>query len=394
MADWEELKSKRVTILGATGSIGTQTLDVISQNSDDFEVVALTASESVEKMAELIQRFCPSYAVMKNEEKAEELRKLLPNHSCEILYGMDGFVAVSTLPNVDVVVAAMVGMIGLRPVMEAIRAGKDIALANKETLVTAGHIIMPLAKEYGVSILPVDSEHSAIFQCLNGEKKSQIETLFLTASGGPFRHGTKEELEKVTVEQALMHPNWSMGAKITIDSATMINKGLEMIEAKWLFDVDIDKIHVLVQPKSVIHSMVGFVDGAVMAQLGTPDMRLPIQYALYYPERNYLGGERLNFEALANIQFEKPNTDVLRGIPIAVEASRIGGSMLTAMNAANEYAVARFLKKDIAFFQIYDMIEYAMSKHRVIKHPDLSQILETERETYERLNKDWRNVSR
>lgn len=385
---------KRVTILGATGSIGTQTLDVISQNSDDFEVVALTASESVEKMAELIQRFCPSYAVMKNEEKAEELRKLLPNHSCEILYGMDGFVAVSTLPNVDVVVAAMVGMIGLRPVMEAIRAGKDIALANKETLVTAGHIIMPLAKEYGVSILPVDSEHSAIFQCLNGEKKSQIETLFLTASGGPFRHSTKEELEKVTVEQALMHPNWSMGAKITIDSATMINKGLEMIEAKWLFDVDIDKIHVLVQPKSVIHSMVGFVDGAVMAQLGTPDMRLPIQYALYYPERNYLGGERLNFGALADIQFEKPNTDVLRGIPIAVEASRIGGSMLTAMNAANEYAVARFLKKDIAFLQIYDMIEYAMSKHRVIKHPDLSQILETERETYERLNKDWRNVSR
>lgn len=385
---------KRVTILGATGSIGTQTLDVISQNSDDFEVVALTASESVEKMAELIQRFCPSYAVMKNEEKAEELRKLLPNHSCEILYGMDGFVAVSTLPNVDVVVAAMVGMIGLRPVMEAIRAGKDIALANKETLVTAGHIIMPLAKEYGVSILPVDSEHSAIFQCLNGEKKSQIETLFLTASGGPFRHSTKEELEKVTVEQALMHPNWSMGAKITIDSATMINKGLEMIEAKWLFDVDIDKIHVLVQPKSVIHSMVGFVDGAVMAQLGTPDMRLPIQYALYYPERNYLGGERLNFEALADIQFEKPNTDVLQGIPIAVEASRIGGSMLTAMNAANEYAVARFLKKDIAFLQIYDMIEYAMSKHRVIKHPDLSQILETERETYECLNKDWRNVSR
>lgn len=385
---------KRVTILGATGSIGTQTLDVISQNPDDFEVVALTASESVEKMAELIQRFCPSYAVMKNEEKAEELRKLLPSHSCEILYGMDGFVTVSTLKNVDVVVAAMVGMIGLRPVMEAIRAGKDIALANKETLVTAGHIIMPLAKEYGVSILPVDSEHSAIFQCLNGEKKSQIETLFLTASGGPFRHSTKEELERVTVEQALMHPNWSMGAKITIDSATMINKGLEMIEAKWLFDVDIDKIHVLVQPKSVIHSMVGFVDGAVMAQLGTPDMRLPIQYALYYPERNYLGGERLNFEALADIQFEKPNTDVLRGIPIAVEASRIGGSMLTAMNAANEYAVARFLKKDIAFLQIYDMIEYAMSKHRVIKHPDLSQILETERETYERLNKDWRNVSR
>lgn len=385
---------KNIVLLGSTGSIGTQTLDVVRSYKEDLHVVALAAGSSVEKMEQQIREFAPSYAVMWSEEAAKDLKQRVSDLQVQVLTGMDGLLAISVLPEADVVLTAIVGMIGIRPTIAAIEAGKDIALANKETLVTAGHIIMPLAKEYGVSILPVDSEHSAIFQCLNGEKKSQIETLFLTASGGPFRHGTKEELEKVTVEQALMHPNWSMGAKITIDSATMINKGLEMIEAKWLFDVDIDKIHVLVQPKSVIHSMVGFVDGAVMAQLGTPDMRLPIQYALYYPERNYLGGERLNFEALADIQFEKPNTDVLRGIPIAVGASRIGGSMLTAMNAANEYAVARFLKKDIAFLQIYDMIEYAMSKHQVIKHPDLSQILETERETYERLNKDWRNVSR
>ena len=380
---------KRVTILGATGSIGTQTLDVISQNPDDFEVVALTASESVEKMAELIQRFCPSYAVMKNEEKAEELRKLLPNHSCEILYGMDGFVAVSTLPNVDVVVAAMVGMIGLRPVMEAIRAGKDIALANKETLVTAGHIIMPLAKEYGVSILPVDSEHSAIFQCLNGEKKSQIETLFLTASGGPFRHGTKEELEKVTVEQALMHPNWSMGAKITIDSATMINKGLEMIEAKWLFDVDIDKIHVLVQPKSVIHSMVGFVDGAVMAQLGTPDMKLPIQYALYYPERRPMKGDRLDFWTMKEIVFDKPDYENFRGLALARDAGKAGGSVPVVFNAANEFAVAKFLAKKIGYLEITDMIEAAMEHHKKIAHPSLDEVLDAEAETYEFLKKQW-----
>ena len=384
---------KKIAILGSTGSIGTQTLEVVRENGD-IEVLGLAAGSNIKMLEEQIREFHPQIVAVWSEEKADELRVNVADTDTKIVAGMDGLLEVATMKGTEILVTAVVGMIGIRPTIEAIKAGKDIALANKETLVTAGHIIMPLAKEYGVSILPVDSEHSAIFQCLNGEKKSQIETLFLTASGGPFRHGTKEELEKVTVEQALMHPNWSMGAKITIDSATMINKGLEMIEAKWLFDVDIDKIHVLVQPKSVIHSMVGFVDGAVMAQLGTPDMRLPIQYALYYPERNYLGGERLNFEALADIQFEKPNTDVLRGIPIAVGASRIGGSMLTAMNAANEYAVARFLKKDIAFLQIYDMIEYAMSKHQVIKHPDLSQILETERETYERLNKDWRNVSR
>lgn len=385
---------KRLTILGTTGSIGTQTLDVVRHNRQDFEVVAMTASVNVQKMAELILEFSPSYAVMKNEEKAKELEALIPHSDCTVLYGMEGFVEVSTLPQTEVVVAAMVGMIGLRPVMEAIRAGKDIALANKETLVTAGHIIMPLAKEYGVSLLPVDSEHSAIFQCLNGEKKSQIETIYLTASGGPFRHYTKEQLEDVTVEQALAHPNWFMGPKITIDSATMINKGLEIIEAKWLFDVDLDQIHVLVQPQSIIHSMVGFRDGAVMAQMGTPDMRLPIQYALYYPDRNMLGGERLDFEKIAEIHFEKPNTAALRGIPLAVEACRTGGSMLTVMNAANEYAVAKFLNKDIGFLQIYDMIEYAMKKHHTIANPDLSQILETEKETYERLDAEWRNIGK
>ncbi|MBO5072177.1 MAG: 1-deoxy-D-xylulose-5-phosphate reductoisomerase [Eubacterium sp.] len=380
---------KKITILGATGSIGTQTLDVVRRNPGDFEVVALTASENVQKMAELIQEFSPAYAVMKNEEKAKELKDILSSPDCQILHGMDGFVRVSTLPQVEVVVAAMVGMIGLRPVMEAIRAGKDIALANKETLVTAGHIIMPLAEEYGVDILPIDSEHSAIFQCLNGEKKRQIETIYLTASGGPFRHCTKDELGDVTVEQALAHPNWFMGPKITVDSATMINKGLEIIEAKWLFGVELEQIHVLVQPQSIIHSMVGFCDGAVMAQMGTPDMRLPIQYTLYYPDRNGLDGERLDFEKIAEIHFEKPNTEVLRGIPLAVEASRIGGSMLTVMNAANEYAVARFLKKDIGFLQIYDMIEFAMNHHNKIGDPDLETILAVEQETYEKLERDF-----
>lgn len=387
---------KRLTILGATGSIGTQTLDVVRHNREDFEVVALTASVNVQKMAELIEEFSPAYVVMKDEEKAEQLRRRMAhNHmDLEILFGMDGYVQVSTLPQIDIVVAAMVGMIGLKPVMEAISAGKDIALANKETLVTAGHIIMPMAAKYNVSILPVDSEHSAIFQCLNGENRRQVETIYLTASGGPFRHSREEQLKNVTVQQALAHPNWFMGPKITVDSATMINKGLEIIEAKWLFDVDLQQIHVLVQPQSIIHSMVGFRDGAVMAQMGTPDMRLPIQYALYYPNRNALAGERLDFEKISQIQFEKPNTDLLRGIPLAEEACRIGGSMLTVMNAANEYAVAKFLNQNIGFLQIYDMIEYAMKKHYTIKNPDLTQILETERETHERLDMEWRKINR
>lgn len=382
---------KKLTILGSTGSIGTQTLDVVRHNRDDFSVIALTGGSNAERMAEQICEFSPDYVVMKDEESAQNLQILIKGQhvSCQILWGMDGFIQVSTLPEVDVVVAAMVGMIGLRPVMEAIRARKDIALANKETLVTAGHIITRLARENNVRLLPVDSEHSAIFQALNGEKKSQIETLYLTASGGPFRGRNKEELAAVTVEQALAHPNWLMGPKITVDSATMINKGLEIIEAKWLFDVELEQIHVLVQPQSIIHSMVGFRDGAVMAQLGTPDMRLPIQYALYYPDRTYLGGERLDFEKIAKIHFEKPDTDVLRGIPLAVESSRIGGSMPTVMNAANEYAVAKFLNKDIGFLQIYDMIEYAMEHHQVIEDPDLDEILAVENETRQRLQKNW-----
>ena len=385
---------KNIAILGSTGSIGTQTLQVIDANPGRFNVEVLTANNQVELLARQARKFKPNMVVIGNEAKYSELTELLKDEDIKVYAGSEAIAQVVQTSTIDVVVTAMVGYSGLLPTINAIKAGKTIALANKETLVVAGDLINRLVEEYKVAILPVDSEHSAIFQCLVGEHNNPVEKILLTASGGPFRGRDYEYLKSVTAAQALKHPNWSMGAKITIDSATMINKGLEMIEAKWLFDVDIDKIHVLVQPKSVIHSMVGFVDGAVMAQLGTPDMRLPIQYALYYPERNYLGGERLNFEALADIQFEKPNTDVLRGIPIAVGASRIGGSMLTAMNAANEYAVARFLKKDIAFLQIYDMIEYAMSKHQVIKHPDLSQILETERETYERLNKDWRNVSR
>ena len=381
-----------IAILGSTGSIGTQALELVRLHPEEFRVVALTARSSREKLFEQVREFRPEVAGLTEPIPMSEIPGDV--RFCRWVMGEEALHAAAAEVPADMVLVSVVGIAGLQSVMDALGANRQVLLANKEALVTGGHLVMDAAKRIGKPILPVDSEHSAIFQCLQGAGGNQPVRLLLTASGGPFRHGTKEELEKVTVEQALMHPNWSMGAKITIDSATMINKGLEMIEAKWLFDVDIDKIHVLVQPKSVIHSMVGFVDGAVMAQLGTPDMRLPIQYALYYPERNYLGGERLNFEALADIQFEKPNTDVLRGIPIAVGASRIGGSMLTAMNAANEYAVARFLKKDIAFLQIYDMIEYAMSKHQVIKHPDLSQILETERETYERLNKDWRNVSR
>lgn len=384
---------KRLAILGSTGSIGTQTLDVVRHNPQDFEIVALTAGENVERMREQVAEFHPRYVAMKDEETAAKLKEILAEgDSCQIFYGMEGFVEAATVTEVDTVVAAMVGMIGLRPVMRAIEAGKDIALANKETLVTAGHIIMSLARQHGVHILPVDSEHSAIFQSLHGENRDAIETVYLTASGGPFRRAAKEELEKVTVEQALAHPNWSMGRKITIDSATMVNKGLEIIEARWLFDVELEKIHVLVQPQSVIHSMVGFRDGAVMAQLGTPDMRLPIQYALYYPARVFLGGDRLEFEQMAQIHFEKPNTEVLRGIPLAIEASRIGGSMPTVMNAANEYAVARFLNQDIGFLQIYDMIEYAMNRHHTIQNPDLSQILMTEQETYERLDKEWREI--
>ena len=367
--------NRKLCILGSTGSIGTQTLQVVDNNKETLSVAAMTAGDNIDLIAEQILRYQPGMVAVKSEEGAEQLKHRLQEHPAakemqlpEILYGMDGFVACATLPEADMVVAAMVGMIGLRPVMEAIRKGKDIALANKETLVTAGHLIMPLAQEYGVSLLPVDSEHSAIFQCLQSGSCGEIEEIFLTASGGPFRHSTKEELERVTVEQALAHPNWSMGRKITIDSATMINKGLEIIEACWLFHV-------------------GVRDGAVMAQLGTPDMRLPIQYALMYPERPQLGGERLNFEKLKSIHFEEPNTKALKGLDLARRSFETGGSMTTVMNAANEFAVAKFLNKEIGFTDIYRMIEYAMEHHSFIKNPSLDDILETEKETYSILEK-------
>lgn len=386
--------NRKLCILGSTGSIGTQTLQVVDNNKETISVEAMTAGDNIELFAEQILRYRPRMAAVKSEEGAEQLKHKLQEHPSakemplpEILYGMDGFVACASLPETDMVVAAMVGMIGLRPVMEAIRKGKDIALANKETLVTAGHLIMPLAQEYGVSLLPVDSEHSAIFQCMQSGSCGEIEEIFLTASGGPFRHSTAEELEKVTVEQALAHPNWSMGRKITIDSATMINKGLEIIEACWLFHVGLEQVHVLVQPKSIIHSMVGFRDGAVMAQLGTPDMRLPIQYALMYPERPQLSGERLNFEKLKSIHFEEPNTKVLKGLDLAKRSFETGGSMTTVMNAANEFAVAKFLNKEIGFTDIYRMIEYAMEHHSFIKNPSLDDILETEKETCSILEK-------
>ncbi len=385
---------KYLTILGSTGSIGTQTLDVVRHNPKDFQIIALCAGENAKLMKQQIDEFSPRFVVMKDEINAEKLARLYEGElPCSILYGMEGLIEVATDPVVDIVVAAMVGMIGLQPVMRGIEAGKDIALANKETLVTAGHLIMPLAKKHGVHILPVDSEHSAIFQCLHGNAHEAVSKIYLTASGGPFRDASLPELSKVTVSEALAHPNWSMGKKITIDSATMINKGLEIIEAKWLFGVDIDQIHVLVQPQSIIHSMVEYRDGAVMAQLGAPDMRLPIQYALYYPDRVYLDGERLDFDKITEIHFEKPHIDTLRGIPLAIEASQIGGSMPTVMNAADEYAVARFLQGDIGFLQIYDMIEYAMRRHQPVPHPDLSQILDAERETYDRLRTEWRNIS-
>ena len=386
--------NRKLCILGSTGSIGTQTLQVVDNNRDVLSVEAMTAGDNIDLFAEQILRYQPRMVAVKTGEGAEKLKQKLQEHPAankkqppEILYGMDGFIACATLPETDMVVAAMVGMIGLRPVMEAIRRGKDIALANKETLVTAGHLIMPLVQEYGVSLLPVDSEHSAIFQCLQSGSSEEIEEIFLTASGGPFRYSTEEELERVTVEQALAHPNWSMGKKITIDSATMINKGLEIIEACWLFHVELEKVHVLVQPKSIIHSMLGFQDGAVMAQLGTPDMRLPIQYALMYPERPQLGGERLNFEKLKSIHFEEPNTKVLKGLDLAKGSFEMGGSMTTVMNAANEFAVAKFLNKEIGFTDIYRMIEYAMEHHSFIKNPSLDDILETEKETYSILEK-------
>lgn len=381
---------KIIGILGSTGSIGTQTLEVVRENKD-LKVAALSAGSNIELLEKQIREFHPSMAAVWDEEKAKELEVRVADLNVKVVSGMDGLLEMAVLPEMEILVTAIVGMIGIRPTIAAIQAGKDIALANKETLVTAGHLIMPMAKEKGVQILPVDSEHSAIFQAIHGENRKSIHKLLITASGGPFRGRKREELETVRVEDALKHPNWAMGQKITIDSATLVNKGLEVMEAKWLFDVDLDHIQVVVQPKSIIHSMVEFTDGAVMAQLGTPDMKLPIQYALYYPERRYLPGERLDFGKLKEITFEEPDMDTFLGLPLAMKASRIGGSMPTVFNAANERAVAKFLKRKIGFLDIYRIIEDAMEHHESIANPALEQILETEAKTYEWIESRWKD---
>ena len=373
---------RQISVLGSTGSIGTQTLQVV-RNNKDIHVAALAAGSNVDLIEQQIREFRPELAVLWEEKKAEELKLRVADLDVKVSWGMEGLIEAAAIPAAETVVTAVVGMIGIRPTIAAIEAGKDIALANKETLVTAGHLIIPLAKEKGVKILPVDSEHSAIFQCLQGERGNHIDKILLTASGGPFRGWTLEQMKKVQLEDALRHPNWTMGHKITIDSSTMVNKGLEVMEAKWLFGVDIDRIQVLVQPQSVIHSAVQFDDGAVIAQLGTPDMKLPIQYALYYPERRYLPGDRLDFGKLAKITFEDPDPVNFPGLALALRAGRTGGSMPTVFNAANERAVAMFLKKQIGYLDIARIIEEAMDAHKVIAHPDLDQILRTEQETYD-----------
>lgn len=384
---------KKIAILGSTGSIGTQTLDIVRENKKkenyEIEVVALSAGSNVELLAKQIIEFKPSMAVIGDQKDLPRLRSLIGDQKITLLYGMEGLIALATHPDSEILVTAIVGMIGIRPTIEAMKAGKDIALANKETLVTAGHIIMPLAKKTGVSILPVDSEHSAIFQVLHGENSARLHKLLITASGGPFRGKSREELQHVTVEDTLKHPNWAMGRKITVDSATLVNKGLEVLEAHWLFDVDFEHIDVVVQPQSIIHSMVEYVDGAVVAQMGTPDMRLPIQYALYYPDRTYLPGDRLDFKQLRNITFEQPDTDVFKGLPLAIKAGLEGGSMPVVFNAANEYAVALFLEKRIGFLDIYRMIEMAMEAHNNIAKPSLEEILETEQWVYQYIESRW-----
>lgn len=375
---------KKIALLGSTGSIGTQTLDVV-RNQGDIQVTAMAAGSNIALLEKQIREFHPSIAAVWDEKKALELKAKVADLPIKVVSGMDGLLEAATEKEAQIVVTAVVGMIGIRPTIAAMEAGKDIALANKETLVTAGHIIMPLAEKLGVKILPVDSEHSAIFQSLNGEHGNKIHKILLTASGGPFRGHTREQMASVQVEDALKHPNWSMGRKITIDSSTMVNKGLEVMEAHWLFDVEMDQVQVVVQPQSIIHSMVEYEDGAVIAQLGTPDMRLPIQYALYYPERRYLPGDRLDFWKLSQITFEKPDLENFHGLALAYEAGRRGGSLPTVFNAANEYAVAKFLNREISYLEITDMIQKAMEHHKVIDDPTVEQILETEREVDELL---------
>ncbi|WP_302114095.1 1-deoxy-D-xylulose-5-phosphate reductoisomerase [uncultured Clostridium sp.] len=379
---------KKIAILGSTGSIGTQTLEVVRANKD-IEVTALAAGSNIDLLEKQIREFSPKIAAVWNEEKAKELKDRVRDLDIRIESGMDGLLAVATEPNAEIVVTAVVGMIGIRPTIAAMNAGKDIALANKETLVTAGHIIMSLAKEKHVRILPVDSEHSAIFQSLNGETGNKIHKILLTASGGPFRGWTREQMKGVQVEDALKHPNWTMGRKITIDSSTMVNKGLEVMEARWLFGVEMDQVQVVVQPQSVIHSMVEYEDGAVIAQLGTPDMKLPIQYALYYPERRFLAGDRLDFAKLAQITFEAPDFENFHGLSLAYKAGRRGGTLPTVFNAANERAVQKFLDREIGYLTITDMIEAAMEHHTVKENPTVEEILAAEQETYDFIESRW-----
>ncbi len=374
-------KIKRIGVLGSTGSIGTQTLEIV-RNNKDLQVTALAAGTSVTLMEQQIREFLPQLAVMWTEEAARDLKERVADLPVKVLCGMDGLLTLAAMEDMDILVTAIVGMIGIRPTIAAISAGKTIALANKETLVTAGHIIMPLAAEKKVPILPVDSEHSAIFQSMNGENRKRVSKILLTASGGPFRGKKREDLADITVEDALKHPNWSMGRKITVDSSTLVNKGLEVIEAKWLFNVEPENIQVVVQPQSVIHSMVEYEDGGIMAQLGTPDMKLPIQYALFYPDRRPLPGKRLDFYEMKSITFEKPDTDTFLGLPLAYRAIHAGGSMPTVFNAANEKAVALFLDKKIRFLTIYDLIQGAMENHKVVENPSVEQILEAEAEAH------------
>lgn len=374
---------KNISVLGSTGSIGTQTLDVVRKNND-IKVVALSAGNNVELLEQQVREFRPSFVSMADDKALARLRARLSDVTgIEYGTGMDGLIHAAAMEQAEIVVTAVVGMMGIVPTIEAINAGKDIALANKETLVTAGHIIMKLAAEKGVRILPVDSEHSAIFQCLNGERQNKIHKILLTASGGPFRGRTIEQMRDIKVEDALKHPNWAMGRKITIDSSTMVNKGLEVMEARWLFGVELDQVQVVVQPQSVIHSMVEFEDGAVMAQLGTPDMRLPIQYALYYPERRFLDTQHLDFWKLNQITFEKPDVINFRGLALAYEAGRKGGNVPTMFNAANELAVAMFLDRKIKYLDIIDIIEQTMTNIEYIDNPDVKQILDTEAAAYE-----------
>ena len=380
--------NKTIAILGSTGSIGTQTLDVVRANPS-LRVSALSAGRNVRLLEKQIREFRPGLAAVWDEADAADLRIRLADLDVKILSGMEGLIEIAREEKSSVLVTAIVGMIGIRPTIAAIEAGKDIALANKETLVCAGHLIMPLAKEHNVSILPVDSEHSAIFQCLNGENRGRIERIWLTASGGPFRGMTYEQLKTKRPEDALKHPNWNMGSKITIDSATMVNKGLEVMEARWLFDTGLDRIRVVLQPQSIIHSMVEFTDGAVIAQLGTPDMRLPIQYALSYPDRVPLSGDRLDFAKLGKITFEEPDPDTFRGLKLAFEAARTGGSMPTVFNAANEYAVAAFLAGRIGFTDIYEIIASSMEEHRLIKDPDAETILHVQDEVGAFVGSRW-----